>query len=109
MDVNFMKYHQPNNPSAEFKGKSKLGIYYDALMEVDHYVGRILDTLDELGIADDTIVLFSADNGPWIDAAPDAGYTPFRGAKALPTRVGSACPRSFGRRGGSRRAPSRTR
>jgi arylsulfatase len=92
MDINFMKFHQPNNPSAEFKGKSKQGIYYDALMEVDHYVGQIMDTIHDLGIAEDTIFLYTADNGPWVDAAPDAGYTPFRGAKGTAYEGGFRVP-----------------
>jgi arylsulfatase len=92
MDINFMKFHQPNNPSDEFAGKSKQGIYYDALLEVDSYVGRIMDTLREFGIAEDTIILYSADNGPWIDAAPDAGYTPFRGAKGTAYEGGFRVP-----------------
>ena len=92
MDVNFMKFHNPNNPSKDFKGKSKMGIYYDALLEVDHYVGQILDTIRELGIENDTIVLYTADNGPWIDAAPDAGFTPFRGMKGTAYEGGFRVP-----------------
>ena len=81
MDINFMRFHQPNNPAKAFKGKSKQGIYYDSLLEIDSHVGDILDTIRDLGIAEDTIVLYSTDNGPWEDAAPDAGYSPFRGMK----------------------------
>jgi arylsulfatase A-like enzyme len=92
MDINFMKFHQPNHPSKEFYGKSKQGIYYDALMEIDHYIGQIMDTIRECGIDEETIVLYSADNGPWLDAAPDAGYTPFRGAKGTAYEGGYRVP-----------------
>jgi arylsulfatase A-like enzyme len=92
MDVNFMKFHQPNHPSAEFKGKSKQGIYYDALMEIDSYIGRIMDTIRDQGLDKNTIVVFTTDNGPWVDAAPDAGYTPFRGAKGTAYEGGFRVP-----------------
>jgi len=92
MDINFMKFHQPNHPSNEFSGKSKLGIYYDSMMEVDHYIGQIMDTITDLGLEEDTIVLYSTDNGPWLDAAPDAGYTPFRGAKGTAYEGGFRVP-----------------
>jgi len=92
MDINFMKFHQPNNPSKEFAGKSKQGIYYDAVMEVDSYIGQIMDSLREHGIDKNTIVVYTTDNGPWLDAAPDAGYTPFRGAKGTPFEGGFRVP-----------------
>jgi arylsulfatase len=47
----------------------------------DEIVGDLLDTLDELGIADDTIVMYSTDNGPHKNSWPDAGMTPFRNEK----------------------------
>ncbi len=55
--------------------------YHDAMVEHDKHVGRILDKLDELGIADDTIVIYSSDNGPHLNAWPDAAMTPFRNEK----------------------------
>jgi len=45
MDVNFMKMHNPNNPAPEFAGKSRLGRYSDAMLELDHNIGRIMDTI----------------------------------------------------------------
>jgi arylsulfatase A-like enzyme len=92
MDINFMKFHQPNNPSKEFKGKSRQGIYYDAMMEVDSYIGQIMDAIRDLGMDKNTIVVFTSDNGPWVDAAPDAGYSPFRGAKGTPYEGGFRVP-----------------
>ena len=48
------------------------------MIDHDKTVGVLLDMLDELGIADDTIVMYSTDNGPHINSWPDAGMTPFR-------------------------------
>jgi arylsulfatase A-like enzyme len=79
--------HAPNLPSQQFKGKSRIG-NGDKLMEGDYHVGRILDTLKELGVDDSTIVVFASDNGPYGEAArefgnlgtPDMGNSgPFRG------------------------------
>ena len=50
-------------------------------MEVDAYVGEIVDALDEAGVLDNTFIFVTSDNGPQLDSWPDAGYTPFRGAK----------------------------
>ncbi len=84
----FSMGHVPNLPSKEFKGKSRIGNYGDKLMEGDYHVGRILDTLKELGVENNTIVVFASDNGPYGEAArefgnhgtPDMGNSgPFRG------------------------------
>ncbi len=56
--------HTPWLPSPEFAGTSKVGMYGDFVMMVDHEVGRVLATLKETGMADDTLVLFTSDNGP---------------------------------------------
>ena len=68
--------------------KENLGIsgpdgdeYSDGMVEHDGHVGQLLALLDELGIADDTIVLYSTDNGPHYNTWPDAGTTPFRSEK----------------------------
>src|SRR5271167_2814505 len=55
--------------------------YHDAMIDHDKNVGEVLDILDELGIADDTIVIYSTDNGPHRNTWPDAGTTPFRSEK----------------------------
>src|SRR5260370_6187651 len=60
----FSMGHFPNLPSQEFKGKSRIGNFGDKLMEGDHHVGQILQTLKDLGVDDDTIVVFASDNGP---------------------------------------------
>jgi arylsulfatase len=55
--------------------------YHDAMIEHDKHVGQMLDLLDELDIADDTIVMYSSDNGPHMNSWPDAAMTPFRNEK----------------------------
>ena len=55
--------------------------YHDTMLDHDEIVGELLDTLDELGIADNTIVMYSTDNGPHMNSWPDAGMTPFRNEK----------------------------
>ncbi|MEA1976797.1 MAG: arylsulfatase [Chloroflexota bacterium] len=55
--------------------------YHDAMIEHDKHVGQMLDLLDELGIAEDTIVMYSSDNGPHMNSWPDAAMTPFRNEK----------------------------
>ena len=56
--------HFPTMPHPDFEGKSGNGLWADLLMQIDSYTGELLDTLDELGIADNTIFIFTADNGP---------------------------------------------
>lgn len=58
--------HIPIFTSEEFKGKSERGLYGDAIEEIDHNTGRILDRLKELDIEKNTIVIFTSDNGPWL-------------------------------------------
>lgn len=65
----------------ESQGVTGLGVYPDGMVEHDKHVGQILDKLDELGIADNTIVMYSTDNGAEVMTWPDGGTTPFRGEK----------------------------
>jgi len=65
----------------ESKGKTGLGLYPDGMVEHDGHVGVLLHKLDELGITDDTIVMYSTDNGAEVMSWPDGGTTPFRGEK----------------------------
>lgn len=55
--------------------------YHDTMIDHDNVVGALLDHLDELGLAEDTIVVYSTDNGPHLNTWPDAGMTPFRNEK----------------------------
>jgi len=66
-------------PSSE--GKTGLGVYPDGMVELDGYVGELLQQLDELKITDNTIVVFTTDNGAEVMSWPDGGATPFRGEK----------------------------
>ena len=65
----------------ELRGISGQDEYADGMVEHDMHVGQLLDKLDELGIADNTIVLYSTDNGPHMNTWPDAAQTPFQGEK----------------------------
>ncbi len=73
--------HVPLFCSPEFEGKSGQGLYADVIMEIDWSVGEINKALKANGIDDNTIVIFSSDNGPWISYGNHAGTTPFREAK----------------------------
>jgi arylsulfatase len=62
--VPFTQVHFPTLPNPQFVGATGLGDFPDAIAEMDANVGEILDAVDDLGIADDTIVVFTSDNGP---------------------------------------------
>jgi arylsulfatase A-like enzyme len=63
------------------QGKTGLGLYPDGMVELDGYVGKLLDKLDQIGVADNTIVVFTTDNGAEKCTWPDGGSTPFRAEK----------------------------
>ena len=90
MNVNFMAVHNPTQPSKMFQGKSRLGNFSDKFMELDYNVGRIVDAIR--AEAPDTIVVFTADNGAWQDAYPDAGTSQYRGEKGTPFEAGWRVP-----------------
>ncbi len=73
--------HFRTHVKKEYEGKSGQDFYNDAMMYHDDLVGSLLNKLDELGIADNTIVVYSTDNGPHYNTWPDAGITPFRSEK----------------------------
>lgn len=58
--------HTRLDASQQFKGKSKRGLYGDVIEEIDYNVGRILDSINELQLAENTYVIFTSDNGPWL-------------------------------------------
>jgi arylsulfatase len=62
-------------------GKTGLGFYADGMVEHDALVGKLLKTVDELGLTPNTIVVYTTDNGPMVCLYPDAATTPFRGEK----------------------------
>lgn len=74
--------HTPIWPGEKFRGKSSNGRFGDWVEEVDWSVGRILDTLRESKLAEQTLVVFTSDNGPWLVKGPDGGSAlPLRGGK----------------------------
>jgi arylsulfatase A-like enzyme len=73
--------HFRTHVADKHKGKSGQGDYNDRMVAHDENVGRMLSRLDELGIADNTIVIYSTDNGPHFNTWPDGGITPFRAEK----------------------------
>jgi arylsulfatase len=81
--VNFTHMHFRTHPKPESLGQAGrwLGPYADVMIDHDRNVGTVLKKLDELGIADNTIVFYSTDNGPHMNSWPDAGMTPFRSEK----------------------------
>jgi arylsulfatase len=78
---NATRMHLRTHVKAENRGKSGQDEYADGMVEHDAMVGDLLKALDEMGIADNTIVIYSTDNGPHMNSWPDAGQTPFRGEK----------------------------
>ncbi len=74
--------HVPIHPGDKFKGHSSNGSYGDWVEEVDWSVGKILDTLHQLKLADHTLVIFTSDNGPWLTQGKNGGSAgPLRGGK----------------------------
>ena len=80
--------HLPSFPADEFKEKTQAGPHGDFLFELDHIVGELMNTLEELGVADNTLVMFSSDNGPEVPTViamrrdhDHDGAKPWRGMK----------------------------
>jgi arylsulfatase A-like enzyme len=78
---NGTRMHFRTHVKKELRGISGQDEYSDGMVEHDRHVGKLLAKLDELGIADNTIVFYSTDNGPHYNTWPDAAATPFRGEK----------------------------
>jgi arylsulfatase len=79
--VNPTRMHVFTHLKPSSKGKTGLGVYPDGMVELDGYVGQLLDKVDQLGVADNTIVVFTTDNGAEVMSWPDGGSTPFKGEK----------------------------
>lgn len=96
LNHSFSKVHYFNNPSKAFVGRSATkDVYRDSVIEVDDIVGRLVRLLEELKIADNTLVVFTSDNGPEEDSWPESGFTPFRGSKGTTTEGGVRVPGLF--------------
>lgn len=78
---NGTRMHFRTHVKKELRGISGQDEYSDGMVEHDMHVGELLKVLDELGIADNTLVFYSTDNGPHMNTWPDAAMTPFRGEK----------------------------
>jgi len=78
---NSTRMHINTHLKPESRGVTGLGVYPDGMVEHDGMVGELLDKLDELGIADNTVVMYSTDNGAEVFTWPDGGTTPFKGEK----------------------------
>ncbi|MCA9419146.1 MAG: sulfatase-like hydrolase/transferase, partial [Candidatus Omnitrophica bacterium] len=78
---NSTRMHIFTHLKEESEGKTGLGVYPDGMVEHDAMVGQLLDKLDELGLAENTIVMYATDNGAEKFTWPDGGTSPFRGEK----------------------------
>ncbi len=90
----YIAHPQPHVPlyvSDKFKGKSPRGLYGDVIMEIDWSVGQILQTLKSLELEEETLVIFTSDNGPWLSYGEHAG-------SALPLREGKGTALEGGQR-----------
>ena len=96
MSINWSANHQPNLPAPEFVGASEVKSNYgDKVVEMDAQTGKILDKLAELGIEENTFIIYTVDNGAWQDVHPDSGMTPFRGSKGTDREGGWRVPAIF--------------
>ncbi len=89
---NATRMHVWTRLSPEWDGKTGHGLYADGMAQHDSDVGQLLDKLDELGIADNTIVIYSTDNGAEKFTWPDGGTIPFRGEKGTTWEGGFRVP-----------------
>jgi len=88
--------HAKLGASSAFLGKSKRGLYGDVIEELDHETGRLMAAVKELGLADNTIVLFVSDNGPWRVLGELGGSaSPLRGGKGTAWEGGYRVPGIF--------------
>jgi arylsulfatase len=89
---NSTRCHVWTHLSKKWKNRSGFGVFADAMAELDYVVGRLLSKLDGLGIAENTIVVFSTDNGAEAMTWPDGGCTPYKGEKGTTWEGGFRVP-----------------
>jgi arylsulfatase A-like enzyme len=80
VNMSFSAPHLPSWVPDEFVGKSQVGDYGDTIVQLDSFVGRLMNKLEELKIADNTLIIFTSDNGPWYWGSNG----PFRARKSQP-------------------------
>ena len=109
--VNFTHMHTRTHTKPESLGQSGQwqSPYHDAMVDHDKNVGTVLQALDDLGIANNTFVVYSTDNGPHMNTWPDAGMTPFRSEKNTNWKGRIGFRSSCAGPGASSRAPCATR
>ena len=92
----YLPYAMPHVPlfvSNKYAGKSDRGLYGDVIREIDWSVGQVLETLKRLNLDDNTLVIFTSDNGPWLSYGPHAGVaTPLREGKGTAWEGGVRVP-----------------
>jgi arylsulfatase A-like enzyme len=81
VNTTHMHFRTHTKPSSLGQAGPNQSPYHDTMIDHDKNVGELLDLLDDLGIADDTFVMYSTDNGPHMNSWPDGGMTPFRNEK----------------------------
>ena len=93
--VPYTMTHMPVLASKEFDGKSGNGAYADVLMQIDTYVGELLDTIDQLKAAENTICIFTSDNGPEMLPEHHGWSGPWSGSYSTFTAAGSSANTAF--------------
>ena len=109
--INTTHMHFRTHPKRRSLGQSGRwqSPYHDTMVDHDRHVGKVLDKLDKLGISDNTIVVYSTDNGVHMNSWPDAGIRPSAPRRTRTGKARSAFRLSFAGRGRSRQVSSRTR
>ena len=90
--LNFSRMHVWTRLQKKYQGITGISLYADGMRELDDMVGDMLDHLDKLGVTDNTIVVFSTDNGAEVFTFPDGGNTPFYGEKGTTWEGGFRVP-----------------
>ena len=80
---NTTRMHYKTNLNEKYNGATGYGVYADGVKEMDDVVGELLKLLDDLGVADNTMIMFSTDNGAACNSWPDGGNHPFHGEKGV--------------------------
>lgn len=80
---NTTRTHMHTHLNEKYEGSTGYGLYADAIKELDDVVGELLKLVDELGVADNTMIMFSCDNGSYVRTWPDGGNQPFHGEKGV--------------------------
>ena len=90
--LNATRMHIWTRQAPKWQGITGYGLYADGMAEHDYHVGQVLNQLDELGIADNTIVIYTTDNGSQTNTYPDGGMEPFKGEKGTTWEGGFRVP-----------------